>query len=605
MRYRRVLPLTIALVFAVSVLSPALPAAAQTAEESDLAYEVLAEGTSEPLVLEIAPDGRLIWAERDGTIQVLSPNGVLVVAGEMRPAANLCVPCEPEPDYLSRPPNRLGVGGLEEGGVHGLILHSNFEKNNRIFVYRSVAGTRKKVAPNLFWGEFRLSSFVLDPSTNLIDMSSEKVILKVPAEWDNCCHYGGDLDRLPDGTITLTVGDDVDPSSSGGYGARDHTAPWLNGELTSANPADMRGKILRLNEDGSVPDGSQPGVRANPFLGMEGYNPYIEDTPKNVYVGKRAGKPGDGWIEFNPYVYAMGFKQPWRAVVHPQTGTMYVSDVGPDAGVYDPKRGSPGYEEINRVPYGGGTNYGWPRCIGANLPYRDVNWKTMKVGEWLDCSKDAVVARPIGSNRRATVTGMTGSVMYYPSAESKEWPIVGSGGKTSEPVAFYEADTNGPLSLPKRYDNRLFLLEWSRSFMLSIGSNPRTGNLDLDNKDMWLVTPPPYSVNPGTTNPQGIVSAQRGRFMAPADAKVGPDGALYFLEYGATYYQQGQGRLSRLKCAGCMPADASLNYGLKPDVKAAGVGPTSSGGGIPFPPAVVVVLVAATIGFVRRRRVVV
>ena len=331
------------------VVLPTTPAVGQTEMDDDVVYEVLAEGTNEPTQLEVAPDGRIIWGERDGTINVLTPEGLRIVATETRPAANMCETCEPEPDYLSHPPNRLGVGGLEEGGLHGLLLHRNFAKNNKIFVYRSIAGTRKEVEPGVFWGEFHLSTFVLDPQTNLIDMSSEKVILKVPAEWDYCCHYGGDLDYLPDGTITLTTGDDVDASSSGGYGPRDHTSPWLNAELTSANPADRRGKILRLNEDGSVPDGSQPGVRANPFIGMEGYNPYIKDTKKNVYVGKRAGKPGDGWIEFDPYVYAMGFKQPWRAAVI-RTEIIYVSDVGPDASADDPKRGPRGFEEISKRP---------------------------------------------------------------------------------------------------------------------------------------------------------------------------------------------------------------------------------------------------------------
>ncbi len=601
---RRILRSTLTLLTAVSVVIPAQSAGAQEAlEESDLSYEVVVEATNEPLALEIAPDGRLIWGERDGTINVLTPAGVRILAAELRPSGNLCTTCEQEPGSAATN-DRLGVGGLEEGGLHGLLLHRDFEKNNKIFVYRSISGTRKEVAPGLFWGEFHLSTFELNPQSNMIDMSSEKVILKVPAEWDHCCHYGGDLDYLPDGTITLTVGDDVPASSSGGYGPRDHTKPWLNGELTAANPADPRGKILRFNEDGSVPDGSVKGVRANPFIGMEGYNPYIKDTRKNVYVGKRAGKPGDGWIEFDPYVYAMGFKQPWRAVVHPTTGTMYVSDVGPDAGVDDPKRGKAGYEEINRVPFGGGTHHGWPRCIGPNWPYRDVNWKTLKVGKWLDCSADAVVARPIGAHGRSkTMAGMSGAVLYYPSAVSKKWPVVGSGGKTSEPVAFYPAETKGPLRLPKRYNDRLLMLEWSRNYILSIGSDPATGDLNLNNKDMWIVTPPKYSVNPGTSNPQGIASAQQGRFMAPADGKVGPDGAFYFIEYGAFYYAGVNGRVSRIKCAGCMPSNLARNYGLEPETSLSGAALPAEKGSA-FPVTIGLAFVLATIGIVRRRRLV-
>ena len=603
------------LMLAGTLVLPAAPAAGQTEEiDDDVVYEVLAEGTNEPTQVEVAPDGRIIWTERDGTIWVLTPGGVQVPAAELRPAANMCETCEPEPDYLAQPPNRLGVGGLEEGGVHGLLLHRNFAKNNKIFVYRSVAETREEVAPGLFWGEFHLSTFVLDPQSNLIDLASEKVILKVPAEWDHCCHYGGDLDYLPDGTIVLTTGDDVDASSSGGYGPRDDSAPWLNGELTSANPADPRGKILRLNEDGSVPDGSVPGVRPNPFIGMEGYNPYIKDTPKNVYVGKRAGRPGDGWIEFDPYVYAMGLKQPWRSVVHAKTGTIYVSDVGPDATADDPKRGPRGFEEINRVPFGGGTHYGWPRCQGPNWAYVDVDWETMKTHGKLDCSGRAPIARPIGS-QKPTVRGMTGATMYYPSGtcdgaqdqattyDCDRWPIVGSGGKTSEPTVFYPNDIKGRLALPKRYRDRMFMFEWSRGFLLTISADPRTGNLDLRNKTMDLVQPPPFSVNPNTDQPQTSVSVQQGRLMSPIDGTIGPDGALYFLEYGAFFYAGENGRLSRIRGADA-ELDADANYGLPSDAELSLNEATATSPSMLFPSLAAAFVVAAELIARRRRRVV-
>ena len=92
------------LVLLAFVMIPS-PALAQTATEDDIAYEVLAEATNEPTVLDVAADGRVVWGERDGTVQVLTPQGVRIVAGELRPAANICVPCTPEPDYLSHPPN--------------------------------------------------------------------------------------------------------------------------------------------------------------------------------------------------------------------------------------------------------------------------------------------------------------------------------------------------------------------------------------------------------------------------------------------------------------------------------------------------------------------
>jgi glucose/arabinose dehydrogenase len=593
---------TLATVLAAVIL-PTAPASAQAVVEEDIAYEVLADLTTEPLSIDIADDGRIFWAQRDGTVNVLTPSGQRSVAGILSTSGNLCVPCPQEGPYtaIGGIPTGVdgvaGVGGLEEGGLHGILLDDDFLETGKIFTYRSIPGSRTEVEPGLFEGEFHLSSFVVDLATNRIDPESEEVLLTVPAEWDHCCHYAGDLDYLPDGTITLTTGDDVPASSSGGYGPRDPSAPWLDAERTSANPADRRGKILRLTEDGEVP-GIGNDLAPNPFIGMEGYIPQTLATD-------------EAWVPFDPYIYSLGWKQPWRAVVHP-SGTMYVSDVGPDAGVDDPERGPRGLEEINRVPLGGGTHMGWPRCVGPNLPYVDVDWTTMEVGEPLDCSADAVIARPIGSTDEAEwVRGMTGAVMYYPSGASEEWPIVGSGGKTSEPVAFYPGDADGPLRLPERYDDRLLVLEWSRNFILSIGSDPQTGELDLDNDDMWLVTPPPTTVSVNPDNVPGTVSAQQlGRYMAPADGVVGPDGAFYFVEYGLTYYAGMNGRLSRIRCADCAPADAAANYGLPvadlpgtPAV-AAGVGGVGGVTGALPPAAEPAALVVAALGLaalIRRR----
>ncbi|MFT5222531.1 MAG: glucose/arabinose dehydrogenase, partial [Glaciecola sp.] len=511
--------------------------------------------------VEVASDGRVIWAERGGAIKMLTSDGVPLVLAQLTPAGNACPTCAPEPDYLfpyddpagsasngevtPDRPQRLGVGGFEEGGLHGLLLDDEFAENGLLYVYYSVPNTRREVATGVYWGDFALSSLVMDPTTNLIDLATEEVLLTVPAEWDHCCHYGGDIDYLPDGTLLLTTGDDVEAASSGGYGPRDESGHWLNAELTSANPADRRGKILRLREDGSVPDGSIAGENPNPFIGMEGYNPYIEDSAESPWVGENVGTPGDGWIEFDPYIYAMGFKQPFRAAVMPN-GDLYTGDVGPDAGSDDPERGPRGFEEINRVPLGGGTHYGWPRCQGPNWAYMDVDWSTLDSSGPLDCSDTAAVARPVGTSE-ATVTGMTGADIYYANTSCDgsdgsvdypcdQWPTLGTGSKTSEPTFYYPPNQTGDLALPQKYRDRLWSLEWSRNYIVTIPVNPVTGDLDLRDETFDLV------------EPAGMALA------GPIDAEIGPDGAVYVVEYGVFFYAQFTGRLSRISAAQTQPA---------------------------------------------------
>jgi len=79
------------------------------------------------------------------------------------------------------------------------------------------------------------------------------------------------------------------------------------------DPGSYYGKILRLNDDGSVP-------QDNPFMGRPGYKPEI---------------------------YALGIRNSMGIVVHPVTGEIWESENGPQGG-----------DEVNIIK--AGQNYGWP-----------------------------------------------------------------------------------------------------------------------------------------------------------------------------------------------------------------------------------------------------
>ena len=79
------------------------------------------------------------------------------------------------------------------------------------------------------------------------------------------------------------------------------------------NPATHGGKVLRLNDDGTVP-------RDNPFVGRPGYRPEI---------------------------YALGIRNAVGLFVHPETGEIWETEHGPMGG-----------DEINIIRPG--RNYGWP-----------------------------------------------------------------------------------------------------------------------------------------------------------------------------------------------------------------------------------------------------
>jgi aldose sugar dehydrogenase len=81
----------------------------------------------------------------------------------------------------------------------------------------------------------------------------------------------------------------------------------------SQDPNSLRGKILRLRDDGSVP-------ADNPFVGRAGYRPEI---------------------------YTLGHRNTLGLIVHPETGELWNHENGPNGG-----------DKINVIK--AGHNYGWP-----------------------------------------------------------------------------------------------------------------------------------------------------------------------------------------------------------------------------------------------------
>jgi glucose/arabinose dehydrogenase len=88
------------------------------------------------------------------------------------------------------------------------------------------------------------------------------------------------------------------------------------------DPSTHAGKILRLNEDGSVP-------RDNPFVGRDGYLPEI---------------------------FTLGHRTTLGLAVHPGTGQIWQNENGPNGG-----------DEVNILEPGG--NYGWP-IVSLGRDYR-------------------------------------------------------------------------------------------------------------------------------------------------------------------------------------------------------------------------------------------
>jgi glucose/arabinose dehydrogenase len=537
-----------------SLLVVAGPASAQVGRtDPTVELQVLTEGYRDITALEVAPDGRVIFSQREGKIFVWHQDGTVAEAaflpvdaydrsqGSQNGATATC----PRGDEC--PAGYF----LSEGGVHGLLLAPDFMETGHIYVYYTVADSLGQPVdppkmpgargPDETEGKFRLSRFTLVGDT--LDLSSEVKLFENPAEWFYCCHYGGDMEWLPDGTLVLTTGDDTSSDFSNGYSPHDQrpNMTWNSADLTAQNLADRRGKVLRI--DVRDVDGDESMIpKDNPFLNTPGAD---------------------------PYVYAYGFRSPYRMEVNTETGHIYVGNVSSDAAYPDPRRGPAGHEELEIIPPGGGTNHGWPRCTMNNVPYNRYDFAAGVAGEPFDC------------------TGMTPAAFWYtivPSPTSV-WAQVGGGGRTIMGGTLYRRPETGALRLPEQFDNQLMWMEYSRD---QIWRTPVNANGSL------------------STGVQDLVPVWYGGLLSPVDSEIGPDGALYIAEYGSNIWNSTNGRISRLICEGCTPSsDDYLGAPfVDPDTTQLVAGAVADNGGdVPVPMLAMILGGLVVVGLRRRRQI--
>lgn len=228
------------------------------------------KGLSRPFALAFLPDGTMLVTERAGQLRIVR-DGVL----DPRPLAGM-------PAVLD-----LRLKGLQD-----LALHPRFEDNRLVYFtyYKPKPGETDVATATLArarWDGGRSLSEVQD--------------IFVSDAW--CATPSAAriaFDR--DGKLFMAIGVPIRL-------LRPNTAQPED----SQNPGSHAGKVLRLNDDGTVPSD-------NPFVGKTGYKPEI---------------------------YALGIRNSLGLFVHPQTGELWEHENGPMGG-----------DEINIIR--AGKNYGWP-----------------------------------------------------------------------------------------------------------------------------------------------------------------------------------------------------------------------------------------------------
>ncbi|MDB6033565.1 MAG: gdhB 1, partial [Verrucomicrobiales bacterium] len=319
---------------------------------------------------------------------------------------------------------QLKVFTALENGFLGFALDPGFVSNSWVYLYYS---------PTNYSGQ-RLSRFQMQKDT--LDLASEIKVLEFGEQRRECCHHAGSVEFGPDGNLFISTGDNTHPGGdSAGYAPIDERPGQepFDAQKSAANTHDLRGKILRIRptvEGGyTIPDG----------------NLFSKD-----------GSQG------RPEIYVMGCRNPWRMSIDERTGIVYWGEVGPDAGG-DGSRGPRGYDEINQARKAG--NFGWPFFVGSNFAYVKYDFATKQIGPRFDPAAPSNTS-PNNTGSKVLPPAQP-AFIYWPYGESKEFPVLGQGGRTAcaGPVFHFKPEFRKTGGFPDYYDNCLLFYDWQRPFM--------------------------------------------------------------------------------------------------------------------------------------------
>jgi glucose/arabinose dehydrogenase len=226
--------------------------------------EAVAGNLQVPWSIVFTPDGRILFTERPGRVRVIEN-------GKLRPE-----PLATIPDVEAR----------SESGLMGMTLHPQFASNHQLYLcyaYDGGNGQRDRVV------RFRETGNAL---------TERKVIIEdIPAAQ---FHAGCRLRFGPDGKLYITTGE--------------ATQKEIAQRLDS-----LGGKILRLNDDGTVP-------------------------PDNPFVNQKDARPE---------IWSYGNRNSQGIDWQPGTNLLFETEHGPSGG--DAPGGG---DEVNIIEKG--KNYGWP-----------------------------------------------------------------------------------------------------------------------------------------------------------------------------------------------------------------------------------------------------
>ena len=189
-----------------------------------------------------------------------------------------------------------------QGGLLDVSVHPRFDETRKVF-FTYAHGTSQA-------NRTRVASARLNGNR----LENWQVIFEVGVEKSGTQHFGSRLLWLPDGTLLVSIGDGGNPPVRLG-------GDWIRNQAQKRNS--HLGKMLRLNEDGSIPTD----------------NPFLNDSAAE------------------PAIWSYGHRNIQGLAFDPVRNLIWASE-----------HGALGGDELNRLE--AGKNYGWP-AVTFSREYTD------------------------------------------------------------------------------------------------------------------------------------------------------------------------------------------------------------------------------------------
>jgi glucose/arabinose dehydrogenase len=334
--------------------------------------QTVASGLTNPIAITFRHnDARMYVAQQNGVVKIVNTNHTLG-------ATVVTVPSK------------------QDNGEQGLLGMVFSADGTKLYV-----DYNDNLHPN---GDVHIVEYTMSGDTAV---SPHELLLIPHQQYSN--HNGGDLEIGPDGKLYISIGD------GGGGGDPLHNAQNVNSLL---------GKILRINNDGTIPSD-------NPFHGRSGHEQRV-------------------WM--------YGLRNPFRFSFDKSNHEMWIGDVGQDL-----------WEEVDWAAAGQkGTNWGWNQREGKH-PYKGGARPAGALDPIYEVSHNDSSCAIIGGYvyRGRAIANLNGAYLFSDNCRGQLVGVVRNGNNVSDardmgvsingPSTFGE-DANGELYVASLSDGKVYKL---------------------------------------------------------------------------------------------------------------------------------------------------